>query len=139
MTPDAPALYHFTSAANAAGIDRDGGWVFPGDAMLARRGWDPLTEGGRYVWLISEPYPTARLLGFSDATGYMAARYRVVDPSVASWWPARRREHSRAYLANLESHALPVLWWVATGPVQVVRDLAWHDPSPWRRGVARGR
>ena len=76
---------------------------------------------------------TARLLGFSDGTGYMAARFAVVDPSVASWWPARRREHSRAYVATLESHALPTLWWVADGPVRVVRDLDWQDPAPWRR------
>lgn len=133
MTPEAPPLWHFTSAVNAAAIEREGGWLQPGDVMLARRGWDPLTEGGRYVWLISEPHPTARLLGFSDATGYMAARFRVLQPEVADWWPARRREHSRRYLATLESHALPTLWWVSTGPVAVVRDLDWQDPSPWRR------
>ena len=131
-TPEAPPLWHFTSAANAAHIDQDGGWLLPGNLLLARRGWDPLTEGGRYVWLISEPYPTARLLGFSDATGYMAARYRVAEPRVADWWPARRRVHSRAYLANLESHALPTLWWVAAEPVRVERDWDWQDPSRWR-------
>lgn len=133
-TPEAPPLWHFTSAANAAEIDRGGGWLYPGNVLLARRGIDPFTEGGRYVWLISEPYPTARLLGFSDATGYMAARYRVVAPEVADWWPARRREHSRPYLATLESHALPLLWWVVQdAPVAVVRDRDWQDPAPWRR------
>lgn len=136
MTPEAPPLWHFTSAANAEAIEREG-WLQPGDTMLARRGRDPFTEGGRYVWLISEPYPTARLLGFSDGTRYMAARFRVLEPEVATWWPARRREHSRAYLATLESHALPTLWWVAVGPVRVERDLAYQDPTPWRRAAPK--
>lgn len=134
-TPDAPPLWHFTSARQADLIDRDGGWLLPGDVLLARRGRDPFTEGGRYVWLISEASPTPRLVGFRDTTDHMAVRYRVSEPRVAEWWPARRREHSRAYLATLESHALPTLWWVAAEPVHVERDESWTDPTALLRGL----
>src|SRR4051812_20350208 len=122
MTQGAPPLWHFTSAKAAQAIDRQGGWLLPGRVLLDRVGrTDVLTEGARYVWLISEPNPTPRLVGFSDTTEYMAVRYRVLDPSVAHWWPAKRREHTRAYVDLLESYALPVLWWVSVGPVVVER------------------
>lgn len=128
MTHDTPVLYHFTSRKQAARIDRGGGILQPGDVLLARRGYAPMLEGGRYVWLISEPTPEPRLVGFNDHTDHLAVRY-VVRGVTADWWPHRRREHSPAYVATLEAYALPALWWVVEGPVQAVRDSTWQDPT----------
>jgi hypothetical protein len=124
MTVEPPAaLWHFTSEAAATAIDRCGGWLFPAATLLPRRGWpSDLTEGARYVWLIDQRNPSAAMLGFRERSPYRAVRFRAVDPSVASWWPTRRRGHTRAYLDNLESFAMPALWWVADDPVRVVRD-----------------
>jgi hypothetical protein len=132
-------LWHFTSTARAAEIDRLGGWLLPGLTLLEAMGMDPLTEGGRYVWLISEANPAPRLVGFRDTTDHLAVRYQVVRPEVADWWPRVRHQHDPAYLATLEAFALPSLWWVAREPVRVVRDAAWTDPTALLRGLRRAR
>jgi hypothetical protein len=116
--PEVPELYHFTSAARAHLIDLTG-WLLPGNDVLLRAGHTLRTEVGVYVWLISEPNPTPRLVGFSDSSEHLTMRYEALNASAVQWWPTVRRQHTPELVELLESYAMPALWWVSRQPVRV--------------------
>lgn len=122
-------LYHYTCDHGRAGLGDEGTLLSTRDLVDADRLrrlplWAQINAG--FVWLTDLETPVRLALGLtSDSLGCDRTlhRYRVVDPSVAAHYPDVSRELPRG-IRDLAFYrgAMPMHWWLAYPPVQVVYD-----------------